>query len=600
MRLAYSYIRFSSPEQKKGDSKRRQLEACEAFCQKHALILETSRSFYDEGKSGFRGKHRTEGALGRFIKLVEDGRVPVGSVLIVEAFDRLGREDTLTAFNLFTSLLKAGVDVVTLVDGQWFSRETINRNIGQLFISLGAVWHAHDYSAVLATRVGNAWAQKQKLAREERKPMTKSCPGWLRMSEGRRGYEVIPERVKTVKLIFWLTLRGWGRERISRLFNRHLDRVPVWGSRKNKAEAWHYSYIEKVLHSRGVLGEFIPHTARGADRKPTCEPIKDYYPAVIDEKTFLRVQNRGPGPRGPRRDHAVNLFQGLLFDGDFPDYSMWFRDHTGVAQMGEWAYVVSDHRRVHTDAPIFTWRYVFLERLILNYLVDLDWSSLTSSRNTDLRKLRIDLETKEAQAAELGRQLKRLVELAKATGEVQELAREITEITSRRDALQGEAKGIRQQIIARNDFGLDDTATLVRTLAADRKNLDNRKRLREVIRGQVARIELFRRLPEKLEGLERLPSFRAKPADLAKSRCVRLLFRNDAERWLIGDGAHEAYGIRLDGVTLPEPSRIVVNRDEMGGKLILDAATDSSVRGAPVSVKERSRKRKKAGARPSR
>ena len=73
---------------------------------------------------------------------------------------------------------------------------------------------------------------------------------------------------------------------------------------------------------------------------------------------------------------------------------------------------------------------------------------------------------------------------------------------------------------------------------------------------------------------------------------VRLVFRNEAERWLVGDGAQEAYGVRFDGAALPEASRIVVNRDEMGGKLILDAATDSSLRGAPVEMKERSKKRK--------
>ncbi|HYG33744.1 MAG TPA: recombinase family protein, partial [Clostridia bacterium] len=478
---------------------------------------------------------------------------------------------------MFTSLLKAGVDVVTLVDRQWYSRETINKNMGQLFISIGALWSAHNYSAVLAKRVGDAWTQKQKLAREKKKPMTKCCPGWLRMTEDRKQYEVIPERVHTVKLIFWLTLRGWGRERISKLFNRHLDRVPVWGARKNKAEAWHYSYIEKILHGRAVLGDFVPHRARGLGRKPLGEPIKDYYPAIIDEKTFLRVQNRGPGPRGPRRDHAVNLFGGLLFDGDFPEYSMWFRDHTGTDQMGEWAYVVSDHRRVHPEAAIFTWRYVHLEKLVLNYLADLDWSSLTSSRDNELRKLRVDLEAKDAQAADLGRQLKRLVELAKAAGDVQELAREITELTARREAVQDEAKIIRQQILAKKDFNTEDVATLIRSLAADRKNTDNRKKLRETIRNQVSRIELFRKLPERcckaLEGKKPNP----KLANLKAARCVRLVFRNDAERWIIDQGDSEGFGVRFDGAA-PPPQRLaeIVN-DELGGKRLLDQRANTKL-----------------------
>ena len=97
MRLAYSYIRFSTPEQKKGDSKRRQLDESDAFCQENNLVLEKSRKFYDEGRSAFKGTHLSEGRLGDFLKLIEAGRVPRGSVLIVEAFDRLNRQDTLKA-----------------------------------------------------------------------------------------------------------------------------------------------------------------------------------------------------------------------------------------------------------------------------------------------------------------------------------------------------------------------------------------------------------------------------------------------------------------------------------------------------------------------
>src|ERR1044071_6756634 len=145
MRLAYSYIRFSSPEQKKGDSKRRQIDACEQFCKEHGLLLEKSRSFYDEGKSALKGKHRLEGALGKFLELVQAGRVPPGSVLIIEAFDRLSREEVLTSFTIFLQILQAGVDLVTLIDRQWYSQATINKNMGQLYTSLGALWAAHNY-----------------------------------------------------------------------------------------------------------------------------------------------------------------------------------------------------------------------------------------------------------------------------------------------------------------------------------------------------------------------------------------------------------------------------------------------------------------------
>jgi DNA invertase Pin-like site-specific DNA recombinase len=166
-RLAYSYVRFSSPEQRKSDSRRRQWDACVAFCKEHSLVLEKSRQFYDEAMSGFTGEHRKEGALGKFLALVKKNRVPPGSILIVEAFDRLSREDIFTAFDMFSSLLKNDIDVVTLMDQQWYSKDTIKQNMGQLFISLGALWSAHNYSSLLSNRVGKAWDRKQQLAREE-------------------------------------------------------------------------------------------------------------------------------------------------------------------------------------------------------------------------------------------------------------------------------------------------------------------------------------------------------------------------------------------------------------------------------------------------
>jgi hypothetical protein len=582
--LAYSYIRFSSPEQKKGDSRRRQWEACEKYCKENSLVLEKSRQFYDEGKSGFRGKHRTEGALGKFLQLVEEKRVPRGSTLIVEAFDRLSREDVLTAFNMFTSLLKNGIDVVTLVDRQRYSKDTINQNMGQLFISLGALWSAHKYSSDLAGRVGDAWTQKQKLAREALKPMTEICPGWMQLSADRTKYEVIPERVKIVKLVFWLTLRGWGRGSIAKLLNRHRDKVPVWGARKNKAEAWHYSYFQKMLMSRTVLGEFIPHTKRGAARKANGESIKNFYPSVIDEATYLRVQHRCTAPKGPRRDVALNLFQSLLFDGENPRFSMWFRDHGSIERMGEWAYVVSDHKRVYPDAPVFSWRYWHLENLLLNYLADLDWSSLTAKRNAEIVALKTEMESKEAMTAECGKQVRRLIEIAKTTGNIDELAKEIADLTARRNAIQSDAKLLNQQLLAKSDFSPNQVAAQIKELAQNRTNNDSRKRLREIMRGQIKRVELFRRLPERFAST--LENKTVESQKLNGARCLRVQFQNESERWIIELSEREIYGVRFDGAKLPQLHRLEITRDEMGGMKIGDMAANKYIRSNPVKRDE--------------
>ena len=82
---AYSYLRFSTPEQIAGDSYRRQTEAAQRYAMHHGLELDESLSFEDLGVSGFRGKNAASGALKKFVDLVDDGIVERGSFLLVAA-----------------------------------------------------------------------------------------------------------------------------------------------------------------------------------------------------------------------------------------------------------------------------------------------------------------------------------------------------------------------------------------------------------------------------------------------------------------------------------------------------------------------------------
>ena len=71
MPKAYSYIRFSTPEQAKGDSFRRQTEASRKYAEDHGLVLDTSLNLFDQELSGRTGENRTKGALSVFIRAVE-------------------------------------------------------------------------------------------------------------------------------------------------------------------------------------------------------------------------------------------------------------------------------------------------------------------------------------------------------------------------------------------------------------------------------------------------------------------------------------------------------------------------------------------------
>src|SRR5262249_5131611 len=113
---AYSYIRWSTPEQALGDSERRQLERARAYAAAHGMDL--AESIADKGVSAFHGKNARKGHLGAFLDAVERGAIPKGSYLLVESVDRISRRDPWTALDTLKRIIDQGTVLVTLSDEQ--------------------------------------------------------------------------------------------------------------------------------------------------------------------------------------------------------------------------------------------------------------------------------------------------------------------------------------------------------------------------------------------------------------------------------------------------------------------------------------------------
>jgi DNA invertase Pin-like site-specific DNA recombinase len=114
--LAFSYIRMSTDAQ----PLRRQLEQSRAYAAQHGWNhVEELR---DIGLSAYHGKHLTKGAWGHFVELVRENKIPKGTFLIIESFDRTDRRTLLKAHALFIELVMAGLNVVTLSDGSRYRR----------------------------------------------------------------------------------------------------------------------------------------------------------------------------------------------------------------------------------------------------------------------------------------------------------------------------------------------------------------------------------------------------------------------------------------------------------------------------------------------
>lgn len=89
---SYSYIRWSSAPQSKGDSLKRQIERTRAVCAEYNLILdETLRP--DKGISGYTGDNLSKGSLGKFIEKVKNGQIKTPCCLVVEGLARHRRRE---------------------------------------------------------------------------------------------------------------------------------------------------------------------------------------------------------------------------------------------------------------------------------------------------------------------------------------------------------------------------------------------------------------------------------------------------------------------------------------------------------------------------
>jgi hypothetical protein len=125
MRSAYLYQRISSEQQKGNSSLFRQTEAQDAWLASNPDVKVQSK-LVDEGLSGYKGEHLTKGSLGKLVTLIEAGSIPKGSLILVEHFSRLSRQNIDKAEELLRTIWSAGITIITVRCGSEYPPESIN------------------------------------------------------------------------------------------------------------------------------------------------------------------------------------------------------------------------------------------------------------------------------------------------------------------------------------------------------------------------------------------------------------------------------------------------------------------------------------------
>jgi DNA invertase Pin-like site-specific DNA recombinase len=367
---AYSYLRMSTDLQLKGDSRRRQLEASTAYAAAENLDLADDAQLEDIGVSAFKGANVRDGALGRFLNAVNAGAVKPGSYLLVESLDRLSREDLLPAHSLFLSIVKAGINLVTLADQRVYrAGET---NLVDMITSLVIMSRAHEESRIKGQRVAAAWKNKRVKA-SAGQPMTKRCPAWLHLSSDRQQYDVIQDRAQIVREIFTDTAAGIGMYSVANRLNR--AGIPAFVGE----HGWHRSYIAKILNNRAVLGEFQPHLKLDGARIADGEPVAGYFPAIVSEDLFYEAQHakaqRRKNGAGRKGAGFTNLFSRLARCA-YCKSPMAF-ENKGPGSSGG-TYLVCDAAQRGRGCESVRWRYRDFEGSFLAFVQELDIESIVN------------------------------------------------------------------------------------------------------------------------------------------------------------------------------------------------------------------------------
>lgn len=332
--------------------------------------------FADRGRSGYHGVHRTHGRLGKLIEAAKAGNFDAGTVIVIEAWDRLGRLRPDKQTELVSELLRTGVSIGVCRLDDVFAEDDFGTHKWTtlaVFIQL-----AFQESKQKAERVGASWARRREKAREGIGLLGARLPAWVEIVNGE--HRLIPDRTAAVQRIFKLAADGMGHTKIVRTLEK--EKVPAFGEkvvRENRVRSqfagrWTKPYVALLLRDRRVIGEMQPMK----NDKPDGATLLNYYPPAITESQFVfaraaqeeRLNYDVLGRKnGPRQGKYVNVFKSMLTharDG------LGFLLHNKGSSANPLLILITAASNGGNGGKGFTFPYPIFEESVLKYLKEID------------------------------------------------------------------------------------------------------------------------------------------------------------------------------------------------------------------------------------
>ncbi|WP_233866776.1 recombinase family protein [Paraburkholderia adhaesiva] len=288
-RRVYSYLRYSHTEQAKGSSIERQLAIAKEWATENNYELDESLAMRDEGRSAYHGNHVKNGALGAFLKEIEEGHVPEQSVLFVEQLDRLSRATVDVAMAQLLNIINAGITVVTGTDGEIYNSEQVRANPWKLMKSLVIMQRANEESESKSKRIRGAYAAKCKRWLEtktgtvgatrhinaEGKLVSGTDPSWVLYDQVHQRFELDVPQAQAMRRMIGLYLDGYGAIEITRRLEAEGLAI---------SEKYPVTRVTRVIGSPALRGDKVVK----ADGQTFT--LAGYYPALVTEAEWDELQ----------------------------------------------------------------------------------------------------------------------------------------------------------------------------------------------------------------------------------------------------------------------------------------------------------------------
>lgn len=518
MATVFSYLRFSTKEQEAGTSLERQHNAAVEWCKRKGHHLDTSLKA-DKGRSAYKGDHRRVGNLGKFLDQVMAGRVPPGSILLVEEISRLGREAPMTTLtDTLKKLWDNGITIQTISPEYDYPPGCSNEP--KFIILTILLQQASLESERKAHFITEAREIARKQAQTKGRFLTGRVPAWLVptyvQNEGDKRpritkVEPIPAAAETIKYIFELKLSGLGLPAIEAKLNKEkgLHWTPPL-SKGQKTTGWRQSYIKKILRNPAVIGICQHYHKKmvidkdGEEvlkRVPIGPPLQKHFPLIVPKELYYAVTksmdfNRGKGGETGKCRNLLALIAKCGYCGG-PMV------HVRTNPTDRYSYLVCDNgrRKVKCERR-FSMQYPEIEGLILENCVRLDPSQVLANPKASDKKskqLRLQLD---GLVMDLAATEKKAANLLNATLETEdkELLRmyqsKVIELNNQKAEI-AKKQELTKALIAQAETGLERLDTWKADLETLRVNLkdgtdpDIRPRLRAHLKELICRIRVF-------------------------------------------------------------------------------------------------------------